>query len=418
MSTQANPQNPASQSSAPAAPASLTMSQVLRNPQFLRLWLAQMVSIFGDFVALFAVQIAITFRMHGSAKDVTGVMVAFILPMAIVGPIAGVFVDRWNPRVTMIASDLIRGGLIVLLPFTTNLWQIYAVFFALSTVSSFFMPAQAVTMPLLVKMEGLMAASSLMQQTMQFVRILSPSAAAALVTGFGEASCYYLDSLTFVFSAIMLTTLSYHRAVQPAARGFRAVLTDMGQGMKFILTHPKFSFVIVSMTAGTFAIASFGVLISVYVRDVLKGSAYFFGAVGSTMAIGTILGAAAVIKLSRGKAPADFVNLGMFLVGCFIAVMVLFHNQPMTLACAFLIGVSIAFIMVAATTLLQGESPPEMRGRITSSSMAMIAAGQGVAMLFAGDWATRFGIDKLFLGSAGMLFLVAIGGMWWLRRPA
>jgi Na+/melibiose symporter-like transporter len=292
------------------------------------------------------------------------------------------------------------------------------VFFALSTVSTFFMPAQSVTIPLLVKMEGLMAASGLMQQTMQFVRILSPSAAAALVSGFGEASCYYIDSLTFVFSAAMLLTLSYSRPVTPAARGIKTVLTDMGQGLKFVLTHPKFSFVIISMTAGTFAMACFGALLSVYVRDVLKGNAYFFGAVGSTVAVGSIIGAAAVIKLSKGKAPADLVNLGMFLIGCFIALMVLFHNQPMTIACAFLIGVSVAFIMVAATTLLQGESPPEMRGRIASSSMAMIAAGQGVAMLFAGDWATRFGVSNLFLGSAGMLFLVALGGMWWLRRPA
>lgn len=413
MSTQANPPSSATQS--PPA-QNLTMAQVLHNPQFLRLWIAQMVSIFGDFVALFAVQIAITFRMHGTAKDVTGVMVAFILPMAVIGPVAGVFVDRWNPRVTMIASDLIRGGLIALLAFTTSMWQIYAVFFALSTVSSFFMPAQSVTLPILVKMEGLMAASSLMQQTMQFVRILSPSAAAALVSGFGEASCYFLDSATFVFSALMLMTLSYHRVAKPAARGFGAVIKDMSEGMKFIFTHPKFSFVILSMTAGTFAMAAFGALLSVYVRDVLKGSEYFFGAVGSTVAIGSIVGAAAVIKLSRGKAPADLVNLGMFLIGCFIAVMVLFHNQPVTIVCAFLIGVSVAFIMVAATVLLQGESPPEMRGRVTSSSMALISAGQGVAMLFAGDWATRFGIDKLFLGSAGMLFLVAISGVWWLRR--
>src|SRR6266478_6280407 len=177
MSTQANPQNPASQSSAPAAPASLSMSQVLRNPQFLRLWLAQMVSIFGDFVALFAVQVAITFRMHGSANDVTRVMVAFLLPMALIGPIAGVFVDRWNVRWTMIASDLTRGVLIVLLAFAASIWQIYAILFAVSCVSTFFMPAQAVTVPLLVKREGLMAASGLMQQTMQFVRIFSPAAA-------------------------------------------------------------------------------------------------------------------------------------------------------------------------------------------------------------------------------------------------
>lgn len=415
MSTPTTATNPAAPSSAPKP---LTMGQVLRNPQFLRLWIAQMVSIFGDFVALFAVQIAITFRMHGTAKDVTGVMVAFILPMAIVGPIAGVFVDRWNPRVTMIASDLIRGGLIALLPFTTNLWQIYAVFFALSTVSSFFMPAQSVTIPLLVNMEGLMAANGLMQQTMQFVRILSPSAAVALVTRFGESAAYFADSATFLFSAVMLMTLSYHRAAKPAARGLGTVLTELGEGMKFILTHSRFAFVILSLTAGTFAMACFGALLSVYVRDVLKGSEYFFGAVGSTLAIGSILGAAVVIKLSRGKAPADLVNLGMFLVGVFIAVMVLFHNQPVTIAAAFLIGVSVSFIMVAAISILQGQAPPELRGRVSSSSMAMICAGQGIAMIFAGDWATRFGIDKVFLGSAGMLVLVAIGGMWWLRRPA
>src|SRR5580700_12129854 len=89
-------------------PAMLSMRDVLAEKQFRRLWLGQMVSIFGDFVALFAVQVAITFRMHGTAEDVTGVMVAYLVPFALIGPIAGVFVDRWNPRVTMIASDLTR----------------------------------------------------------------------------------------------------------------------------------------------------------------------------------------------------------------------------------------------------------------------------------------------------------------------
>ena len=94
-----------------------------------------------------------------------------------VGPVAGVFVDRWNVRWTMIASDLTRGVLIVLLAFASNLWQIYAILFSISCVCSFFMPAQSVTIPLLVKREGLMAASGLMQQTMQIVRIFSPAAA-------------------------------------------------------------------------------------------------------------------------------------------------------------------------------------------------------------------------------------------------
>ena len=286
----------------------LTMRQVLAQPQFRRLWLGQMVSIFGDFVALFAVQVAITFRMHGTAEDVTFVMVAYSAPMALIGPIAGVFVDRWNPRITMIVSDLTRGVLIILLAFTTQLWQIYAIFFALSTVSSFFMPAQSVTVPILVKMEGLMAASGLMQQTMQFVRIFSPAAASALVGWFGEASCYYADSATFFISAAILLSLSYHRPAAKAARGVGAVLRDLGEGMRFIFTHPTYSFVIISMTAGMFAIAAFGALLSVYVRDILHGGKNLFGALGSLIGLGSIVGAVAVQKLAKGRAPAIMVE--------------------------------------------------------------------------------------------------------------
>src|ERR1700693_4204664 len=100
---------------ASAPPPMLSMKEVIGKQQFRSLWLGQMVSIFGDFVALFAVQVAITFRMHGTPEDVTFVMVAYLVPFALIGPVAGVFVDRWNPRVTMIASDLMRGALIIAL---------------------------------------------------------------------------------------------------------------------------------------------------------------------------------------------------------------------------------------------------------------------------------------------------------------
>jgi MFS transporter, DHA3 family, macrolide efflux protein len=394
----------------------LSMRQVIAEPQFRRLWLGQMVSIFGDFVALFAVQVAITFRMHGTPEDVTGVMVAYLIPFALIGPIAGVFVDRWNPRITMIVSDVTRGGLIILLAFTSHLWQIYTIFLILSAVSSFFLPAQSVTVPILVKKEGLMAASGLMQQTMQFVRIFSPAAASALVGWFGEASCYYADSVTFFISAAILMSLSYHRPAVASTRGVGAVLKDLGEGMKFIFTHPTYSFVILSMTAGMFAIAAFGALLSVYVRDILHGGKNLFGALGSLIGVGSICGAVLVQKLAKGRAPAHMVSFGLGGVGMFILMLAALRTPVATLAGAFGIGVSVAFIMVAATALLQGETPPEMRGRVSSSSMSLIALAQGIAMVFAGGWATRYGIVNLFYGSAAMLFLVTIGGVWRLRR--
>jgi MFS family permease len=77
-------------------------------------------------------------------------MITFIIPMAIVGPLAGVFVDRWNVKRTMIISDLIRAALILGLVFVTRLEQIYLLFFLVSTVSSFFGPSQSVTLRTLV----------------------------------------------------------------------------------------------------------------------------------------------------------------------------------------------------------------------------------------------------------------------------
>ncbi|MGH9906498.1 MAG: MFS transporter, partial [Pyrinomonadaceae bacterium] len=92
-------------------------------------------------------------------------LISFTLPVAILGPIAGVFVDRWNLKRTMIASDLIRAMLAALLAVSTELYQLYLITFALSCVSCFFLPAQMVAIPLLVRKEELLVANSINAQT-------------------------------------------------------------------------------------------------------------------------------------------------------------------------------------------------------------------------------------------------------------
>src|SRR6266849_520450 len=100
---------------------SLSLRQVFQMPAMRRLWLAQLVSIFGDFLALFAVIRVISFKLHGTPAQVTMVSLAYIAPLALFGPIAGVFVDRWNVKATMISSDLIRGVLALALVFAQSL---------------------------------------------------------------------------------------------------------------------------------------------------------------------------------------------------------------------------------------------------------------------------------------------------------
>src|SRR5262245_58584945 len=119
---------------AAALPSPMTFRDVLDLTVMRRVWLAQIVSLLGDFLALFAVLSVVTYRMQANAAQVTGVSIAYMLPLAVLGPLSGVSVDRWPIKPTLVASDLIRAVLVVLLFFAGSLWQIYFVLAALSVV--------------------------------------------------------------------------------------------------------------------------------------------------------------------------------------------------------------------------------------------------------------------------------------------
>ena len=188
-----------------------TLKTIIQFKPFRTLWMAQFVSIFGDFLALFGVISLITFRWHGTAVHVTAITIAYIAPLALIGPIAGVFVDHWNVKRLMIASDLIRAGLILLLVFAHNVSEIAVLFFVISIVSSFFAPAQSVTMRTIVPPQGLLPANALMAQAFYVVRLISPVAAGLLVAWLTEKACFYLDVVSFIFSATMISRLAIVR---------------------------------------------------------------------------------------------------------------------------------------------------------------------------------------------------------------
>src|SRR3954465_2983954 len=96
------------ETAAPSAP--MTFRDVLRLTVMRRVWYAQVISLLGDFLALFAVISVVSFRLHGTPAQVTGVQIAYMVPLALLGPLAGVFVDRWPLKPTLRAGDLVRGG--------------------------------------------------------------------------------------------------------------------------------------------------------------------------------------------------------------------------------------------------------------------------------------------------------------------
>ena len=398
------------------APPAFTTKTILRYKPFRTLWLAQFVSIFGDFLALFAVISLITFRWHGTPVQVTTVTMAFVLPMAVISPIAGVFVDHWNVKRLMIASDLIRAVLILMLVFVHNVSQISAIFFVLSSVSSFFAPAQSVTLRTIVPADSLLAANALMMQAFYIVRLLSPAAAGALVAWLTEKSCFYIDIASFVFSAAMISTLSLIRPARAQGeKTVKSLAQDFVAGNKFIFTHAGLAFVFIAMAVAMFALSSFSPLISIYIRDTLHAGTFMFGLISAMVGVGMIVGTQLVTRLA-GSGPKSYVVMGgLFLLGLGAGLLGAFRNTAMAAVSTFAMGFGIAFVWIPAQTMSQQETPPQMVGRVSSTFMSLIAMSQVFGLMLSGYLAQKLGIRPVFIACAAALALVSIVGHFVMR---
>jgi MFS family permease len=395
----------------------LSFSEVLRISAVKRLFFAQIVSVFGDFLALFSVLAYVTFELHGTPTQVSMVLVSFLTPLAIVSPIAGVFVDKWNLKATMVASDVIRGLLILSLVFVHNLNAIYVIFFVLAVVSSFFIPAQSVAVRTIAPAAGLMAVNGLMSQAVQGSQIIAPSVSGGLVQLVGADLCFMVDAVSFFFSAAMILTIPIHRERHGTTHA-STVLESMRAGFRFMFTHSTVSFVILSMTAGMFAVRCFGALLSVYVRDVLASNSAAFGILNTLIGVGMIAGTQMLTRFGRNVPKQNLVIYGLSLMGVAVLVTALFGLIPTTAIGMLLMGFGAAFIMVTSQTLLQQETPPELLGRVTSALMSLMAFSQVIAMFMAGPVAERAGIRALYFASAAILLCIGLVGRTRLRAVA
>src|SRR5471032_2025701 len=405
---------------AAAAPAQVLLSfrDVLRITVMRRVWYAQVVSLFGDFLALFAVMAVVSFRMHGTAAQLTGLQIAYMLPIVFVGPVAGVFVDRWPIKPTLIASDLVRAGIALMLIPATSIWQVYIVMASLSCVSAFFGPAQTVTIRSHVPVAGLISANALMQIAFMSSRIVGPATAGAIVAAFTPKVCYLVDVVSFLISASLIASVAIVRpaSLQPPAESssnrIHAIWTDMRAGWSFIVHHAAILFFVIAMAAGMFTIGCFGPLISLYVRDTLHASAGLFGYVSGMVGVGLLTGTQIVRQVAQRKTVSDtgLVLLGLLGIGAGVLLLGAVPHIAATLTATFTIGFGFSAIIVPASTLIQRETPHDMLGRVGSTNTSVVFLGQILGLAASGVLAEIVGVRTVFFLCAGLSVALAAGG--------
>jgi MFS family permease len=407
---------------AAAATPSLSFKEVLAIPVMRRLWIGQLISAFGDFLALFAVINYFTYDLKLPADKMTTLQIAYLLPIAVLGVLAGVFVDRWPLKQTMIVSDVSRAVLCLLLLWEKTPMQFYLVFALMSVFSSFFGPAQGVAIRSAVPVHGLRSANALMQQVMFGMRIIGPGIAGVLYKLFGARLCYWGDAVSFGCSAALIASLTLTRPVVAAldqaeggeapveVKGLGSILPDMRQGISFILHHAALLFVILALASGMFVIGCFGPLIAVYVRDSIHGSTGLYSAASAMIGVGMFVGVNLLNMFGKKIPNTVLVYCGLGGIAAGLGFLAGLPYAWATIVGDLIIGIAVAGIVVPANTLIQQETPAELMGRVGSSVMSFVFAAQLVGLLLSGYLAVEIGVRNVFVLCAVVLVVLGVAG--------
>jgi MFS family permease len=405
------------------------MGAVLRIAPLRRLWYAQVVSVFGDFLALYAVMTIVTYKLHATPQQVTGIQIAYLAPIAVLGTISGVFADRWPVKATLVSSDLTRAALCLLLLLVHSIAGFYLVLAAISVVSSFFSPAQGIALRSAVPFHGLRSANALMQQVMFIMRIIGGPIAVTIVTVLGVRICYIGDSISFVASASLIASVALTipaRAIAQQAKqssavvlsqptGIRRIVADMREGANFILHHAALLFVITALAAGMFALGCFAPMIAVYVRDDLHASQKIFGVTSAMIGIGLLAGINVLTAAAKKVKHTSLVyfGLGGMAVGTFVLAAI--PRLATTIPALILIGFAAGGIIVPSQTMIQEETPQTMLGRVGSTVMSFVFSAQIAGLLLSGVLAQHTSVRGVFLVSGILLAVLMLAGKLWME---
>lgn len=377
---------------------------VFANADYRRLFFAQTISRSGDTIAAIAL-VVLVFQLTGSGLGVTGVVVAEILPVLLISPVAGPLIDRL-PRVhVMIAADLWRMALAAALPLLgQHVVGVYIIAFGLSAGAVFFNPASASALPGIVKKGELLAANSGLWSAAVVAQIVLAPLAGLAVTAWGAAPAFWINAATFAASALILTGLRLPHDPQPLTGRWSSRVLEGGR----LLVHDRLLrlLAIVQLLAALSAGATSALLV-VLAAEQLNASPTGFGILLGAIGIGAAVGPLLLTRLTNNPRRPALVFGPYVLRGAVDLVLATTGNLPTAAAALAVYGAGTSIGMVTYNSLLQAEVPTQIRGRVFASFDMIWQTGRLASLALGGIAADQLGIQAVYV--LGGLLLLAAG---------
>lgn len=399
--------------------------KLFKNRDFFLLWLGQIISQLGDRLSQMAL-IGLVYARDGTSIQFAKILSFTIIPVFLIGPLAGALVDKWDRRKTMYVCDFIRAGLVVLIPLflfykQTFIW-IYLIIFAAFSIGRFFVPAKLAIIPEIVGAKNLLLANSLINTTGMIAAVLGFGISGLIVERWGARTGFYLDAASFLVSGscIFFISKKIKARLDLAAVSKeivkvikQSVFAEMKDGILYFIKTRA-----IRLTAGIIfllwsALGAVYVVIIVFVQRTLHSATKDLGFLIMFLGIGLFLGSLAYgrfgEKISRYK--IIFICLiasGIMVTGFTIGV----QRYPcfaFAALLALLLGLCISPIMIASNTIIHDSSAHHMLGKIFSSLEIVMHLAFLIFMFVSSILADRIPPGNILI-SVGII--VSITGTW------
>jgi MFS family permease len=392
---------------------------VIASPSYFPLWLGQLLSNFGDTLHYIAL-VVLVFQLTGQGLLVAGLVAAEVVPVLVLGPVAGVIIDRFSRKAVLISADVFRAALVLTLLWPQGAWHAYAVAAGLAAANTFFNPTVQAVIPVLTTEDQRLAANSVAWSTGRLVQILASAVAGGLIASIGTGPAFAVNSASFVASAVLISTLRIpaHAGQLGAAstRGLSSYFGDARAGLGFARQDRFVSRLVLVQALASLATGGTGAMLVVlserHLHQPPAGFAWLIGAIG----VGALLGPLIPNTLARDYRDARWLFVPYVIRGMGDVLLAIFVPLPIALLLLFIYGLNTSTGMVVFNSTVQGAVPDAVRGRVFTLLDVTWSAMRLLSLALGGVIVDALGIEPLFwlggtlLCAAGGLGLLLLGG--------
>lgn len=386
----------------------------LWKKKFIIIWSGQIFSILSSAIVGFSVMFWLSIETK-SAEVLAYAVLATLLPQALLGPFAGVYVDRWKRKITMIAADgfvalcsLVLGVLFYL--DLADLWLIYLLMALRSIGNAFHAPAMQAAIPMLAPKSELMRIAGVNQALQSVSAIAGPALGALMISSLNMTAVMLVDVVGAVIACTALLFVFIPDPERDAKAEKRSVFHEMQEGWKEVEKHKGLPWLMMISVVVTFFLMPVAVLFPLLTVTHFDGGTFEMSLVevmwGSGMLIGGLIMGFWKFKVRK----VLLINCSYLALGAYILVSGLLPPEAFyVFVCLTIIGgISTPFYSGPFTTLLQTYVEHSALGRVFSLFGSLSLLPSMVGILTTGYIADHIGVSNAFLISGIVMFLMGV----------